>query len=96
MWPQAHRHGQVQRCVPMFSSGTCVGPVGQQHHDTVKAVAHHCHVQGSVSCGTCAVHITAPLQQHSGHLGTQTRWAGRGTLPEQSSSSSNDKSRGRP
>ena len=86
MWPQAHRYGQVQWCVPMLSTGACVGPVGQQHHDTVKAVAHHCHMQGCVSCGACAVHVTASLQQHSGHLGTQTRRALRGSLPEQSPS----------
>lgn len=48
MWRQAHRHGQVQWRVPVLSAGTCISPVGQQHHDTVKAVAHHRHMQGCV------------------------------------------------
>lgn len=52
----------------MFSTGIRVGPVGQQHYDAVEAVAHHCHVQGRVPHGAGAVHVTAPFQQHAGHL----------------------------
>lgn len=81
VWSQAHRHGQVQRRVPLLSAGTCIGPIGQQHHDTVKAVAHDRHMQGRVPGGACAVHVAAPLQQHPGHLEIQTRWALRTQLP---------------
>ena len=78
--PGAHRHGQVQRGVAMLASGVSVGPVGQQHHDTVEAVAHDGHVQGCVPCGAGAVHVATPFQQQAGHLWrqeSQPRSAGR-------------------
>lgn len=74
--PQAYRHGQVQRGVAMLSPGISIGPIGQQRHNAVKAVAHHGHMQGCVSHGAGAVHVAALFQQHAGHL-----W-GAGSRPE--------------
>lgn len=68
---RAHRHSQVQRRVAMLSVRVRVGPVGQQHHDTVVALTHHRHVQGCVPRGAGAVHVAASFQQHAGHLWRQ-------------------------
>ena len=69
--PGAHRHGQVQRGVAVLASGVGVGPVGQQHHDTVEAVAHDGHVQGCVPCRAGAIYVATPFQQQAGHLWRQ-------------------------
>lgn len=80
---QAHRHGQVQRRVAVLSARVRVGPVGQQHHDTVVALTHHRHVQGCVPRGAGAVHVAASFQQHAGHLWRQgpgpSQWRARGS-----------------
>lgn len=65
---QAHRHGQVQRRVAVLPAGVGVGPVGQQHHGAVEAVAHHRHVQSRVARGAGVVHVAASFQQQAGHL----------------------------
>jgi hypothetical protein len=66
----------------VLASGTSIGPVGQQHHDAVKAVTHHSHVQGSVPRHAGAVHVAAPLQQQASHLRGQIPWSQLGH-PEQ-------------